>query len=283
MRDALFLAISQSGRSPDLLTLAEAARADGALTVALVNDTALAARRALRSRAAAQCLAGAERRGDQVLYRFARRACCSSFATGARTPRSTARCSACPPISPRRPAATGRRPCRRSRRGAEPLRGRRAGRASRAALGGRAQAQGDLRPPRRGAERRGADARADGAGSAGFPGRSSSASATRRSPASPSSPHARRPRRAGDRGRPGGAPRHDRASRRRRAPSLRPADRPGAELLSARRGARPRPRPRPRPRRRTSARSRRRGDGGRPAHFASAGRAVAPVREGRRS
>ena len=40
MRDALFLAISQSGRSPDLITLAEAARADGALTVALVNDTA---------------------------------------------------------------------------------------------------------------------------------------------------------------------------------------------------------------------------------------------------
>ena len=40
MNDALFLAISQSGRSPDLLTLAEAARADGALTVALVNDTA---------------------------------------------------------------------------------------------------------------------------------------------------------------------------------------------------------------------------------------------------
>ena len=39
MRDALFLAISQSGRSPDLLMLAKAARADGALTVALVNDT----------------------------------------------------------------------------------------------------------------------------------------------------------------------------------------------------------------------------------------------------
>jgi glutamine---fructose-6-phosphate transaminase (isomerizing) len=38
MRDALFLAISQSGRSPDLLSLAEAARADGALTVAIVND-----------------------------------------------------------------------------------------------------------------------------------------------------------------------------------------------------------------------------------------------------
>ncbi|CAN5129312.1 SIS domain-containing protein [soil metagenome] len=40
MAGALFLAISQSGRSPDLLTLAEAARADGALTVALVNDAA---------------------------------------------------------------------------------------------------------------------------------------------------------------------------------------------------------------------------------------------------
>lgn len=39
MRGALFIAISQSGRSPDLLTLAESARADGALTVALVNDT----------------------------------------------------------------------------------------------------------------------------------------------------------------------------------------------------------------------------------------------------
>jgi len=38
MKDALFVAVSQSGRSPDLLTLAEAARDDGALTVALVND-----------------------------------------------------------------------------------------------------------------------------------------------------------------------------------------------------------------------------------------------------
>ncbi len=38
MRDALFIAISQSGRSPDLLALAETARRDGALTVAIVND-----------------------------------------------------------------------------------------------------------------------------------------------------------------------------------------------------------------------------------------------------
>ena len=40
MANAVFIAISQSGRSPDLLTLTETARADGALTVALVNDTA---------------------------------------------------------------------------------------------------------------------------------------------------------------------------------------------------------------------------------------------------
>jgi glutamine---fructose-6-phosphate transaminase (isomerizing) len=38
MRDALFLAVSQSGRSPDLLNLAQAGRDAGALTVALVND-----------------------------------------------------------------------------------------------------------------------------------------------------------------------------------------------------------------------------------------------------
>ena len=36
--DSLFLTISQSGRSPDLIRLAEAAREGGALTVALVND-----------------------------------------------------------------------------------------------------------------------------------------------------------------------------------------------------------------------------------------------------
>mgnify|MGYP001030262924 FL=1 len=40
MADALFIAISQSGRSPDIVALADAARKDGALTVALVNDTA---------------------------------------------------------------------------------------------------------------------------------------------------------------------------------------------------------------------------------------------------
>jgi glucosamine--fructose-6-phosphate aminotransferase (isomerizing) len=46
LRDALCLAISQSGRSPDLLAAATAARAAGAVVVALVNaeDSPLAAR-----------------------------------------------------------------------------------------------------------------------------------------------------------------------------------------------------------------------------------------------
>ncbi len=40
LRGALFVAISQSGRSPDLIVASEAARAAGALTVALVNHAA---------------------------------------------------------------------------------------------------------------------------------------------------------------------------------------------------------------------------------------------------
>jgi glucosamine--fructose-6-phosphate aminotransferase (isomerizing) len=39
VRGALFFAISQSGRSPDLLHLTQAARAGGAFTLAIVNDT----------------------------------------------------------------------------------------------------------------------------------------------------------------------------------------------------------------------------------------------------
>jgi glutamine---fructose-6-phosphate transaminase (isomerizing) len=38
MRDALFIVISQSGRSPDLVTATQVARQSGALTLALVND-----------------------------------------------------------------------------------------------------------------------------------------------------------------------------------------------------------------------------------------------------
>jgi len=38
MRNAVFIVISQSGRSPDLVTGAQAARKSGALTIAIVND-----------------------------------------------------------------------------------------------------------------------------------------------------------------------------------------------------------------------------------------------------
>jgi glucosamine--fructose-6-phosphate aminotransferase (isomerizing) len=38
MRDALFVVVSQSGRSPDLVTATQAARTLGALTLAIVND-----------------------------------------------------------------------------------------------------------------------------------------------------------------------------------------------------------------------------------------------------
>jgi glucosamine--fructose-6-phosphate aminotransferase (isomerizing) len=38
MRDAVFIVISQSGRSPDLVTGAQSARKSGALTIAIVND-----------------------------------------------------------------------------------------------------------------------------------------------------------------------------------------------------------------------------------------------------
>lgn len=40
VEDALFVTVSQSGRSPDLVAMAEAARRGGALTVAMVNDAA---------------------------------------------------------------------------------------------------------------------------------------------------------------------------------------------------------------------------------------------------
>src|SRR6202165_3386024 len=38
MRNAVFIVISQSGRSPDLVTGARSARKNGALTIAIVND-----------------------------------------------------------------------------------------------------------------------------------------------------------------------------------------------------------------------------------------------------
>ena len=41
LRDALFVVVSQSGRSPDLINATEGARKFGALTLAIVNDQEL--------------------------------------------------------------------------------------------------------------------------------------------------------------------------------------------------------------------------------------------------
>ncbi len=73
LRGALCLAISQSGRSPDLLAAADSARAAGAKVVALVNaeDAPLAGARRPRHLAARR--ARNQRGRDQVAHRVARR------------------------------------------------------------------------------------------------------------------------------------------------------------------------------------------------------------------
>ena len=67
----LCLAISQSGRSPDLLAAARAARDSGAIVVALVNDPDSAAGRDRLDRAAARRRPREERCGDQELHHLA--------------------------------------------------------------------------------------------------------------------------------------------------------------------------------------------------------------------
>ena len=64
------LAISQSGKSPDIVAMAEAARAGGALTIAITNTAGSPLAEA--SDYAIDILAGAEkeRRGDQDLRQF---------------------------------------------------------------------------------------------------------------------------------------------------------------------------------------------------------------------
>ena len=76
----LFLVISQSGRSPDLLAAAAAAKASGALVVALVNDEDRHWRRrpimSFRSRAGR----GNQCRRHQILYMRPGRHCASGGA-----------------------------------------------------------------------------------------------------------------------------------------------------------------------------------------------------------
>ena len=180
MGDALFLAISQSGQSPDLLTLAEAARKDGALTVAVGQRHRLAPCRALRGGAAAPCRTGAERRRHQVLHRLPRRH------PAARRPlerRRHARHGSAPPSrrSQRRARPRLAGGAAATHRDAEPLR-RRPRPGLRRRPGGGAEDEGNLRPPCRSAERGGAEARTAGAGRPGVSRSCCSASGTRRSP-----------------------------------------------------------------------------------------------------
>jgi len=69
----LFLAISQSGRSDDLVESAAMARQGGALIAALVNATDSPLANGLRHRAADRRRPGAQRRRDQILCRDAGR------------------------------------------------------------------------------------------------------------------------------------------------------------------------------------------------------------------
>ena len=70
LKDQLFLAISQSGSSDDLIETAAAARAAGAVTAAIVNDTESPLATRLRTRPADGGRTRAEHRGDQDLHRL---------------------------------------------------------------------------------------------------------------------------------------------------------------------------------------------------------------------
>ena len=66
MRKAVFIVISQSGRSPDLVTGAQSARKNGALTVAIVNDFDFPRCPGLRTDVAARCWPGEFSRGYKI-------------------------------------------------------------------------------------------------------------------------------------------------------------------------------------------------------------------------
>ena len=96
LRGVVFLAISQSGKSPDLLASVEAAKRGGALVIALVQLDRLAARRARGSSRAAARRRRDERRGDQVLHRVAERGRASRRELDRRSARCSTRCCGLP-------------------------------------------------------------------------------------------------------------------------------------------------------------------------------------------
>ena len=158
----LFLAISQSGRSDDLIVLTEAARAAGALTVGIINapDSPLAAACdiVLPIGAGPELSVAATKTFIATAAALARltAAWAEEDALQAALERLPQRLAAAAALdwSAALPALGGRGEPRHHRPRAD----------ARHRQGGGAQAQGDLQPPRRGVQRRGVPARARGAG-----------------------------------------------------------------------------------------------------------------------
>ena len=92
----LFVAISQSGASPDLLAAARAAKDAGALVVALVNAEGLAAGARRQSRDPAARRRGNQRRRHEVVHRLARRDRAARRRAGRGTTSSRMRCDGVP-------------------------------------------------------------------------------------------------------------------------------------------------------------------------------------------
>ena len=65
LRNALFIVISQSGRSPDLVAATKSARAAGARTIAIVNATSSPVAAAAEFVVPIEAGRGALRRGDK--------------------------------------------------------------------------------------------------------------------------------------------------------------------------------------------------------------------------
>ena len=162
------LTISQSGKSPDIVAMAQAARAGGALTIAITNTSGIAARRSVRSRDRHPGRRGKKRCCDQELRQLGRRRAAAAGALD-RRPRP-----ACGAAEPARTSPQGHRlRLDRHRRGADRRKlavypGARAIGGDRQRSG--AEIQGNLRHACRGLQRGRGHARTAGAGRPRLPG-----------------------------------------------------------------------------------------------------------------
>ena len=183
MADTLCLVISQSGRSPDILAAAQAAASAGALVVAMVNDEAspLAAMAEVVWPLCARPRSAAWRRPSPSSPPW-RRHGPADRPVGRATPNCSPRPGrACRGLLLERASGTpwtGAPACPRSTARPAPLCRRPRPRARRRPGGG-PEAQGDLRPARRGLQRRRAQPWPQGPGRAGLSGPGASARTTK--------------------------------------------------------------------------------------------------------